>query len=219
MLAESLISTELIPLQTSDYGATALEMMGEFYVRHLPIVNNKQLLGLISEDDILDYDVNEAIGSYSLSLMRPYVYEGEHLYEVMRILAEKRLTVVPVIDREHNYLGVVTMDDLLQYFSSTHAFREPGSIIVLEVSNRDYSLAEIARIAESENARLLSAFISSKPDSPLIDVTIKLNKQYVQSVIATFLRYDYTIKASFNEVDYLDSLKERFDSLMSYLNV
>lgn len=219
MLAESLISTELIPLQTSDYGATALEMMGEFYVRHLPIVNNKQLLGLISEDDILDYDVNEAIGSYSLSLLRPYVYEGEHLYEVMRILAEKRLTVVPVVDRDHNYLGVVTMDDLLQYFSSTHAFREPGSIIVLEVSNRDYSLAEIARIAESENARLLSAFISSKPDSPLIDVTIKLNKQYVQSVIATFLRYDYTIKASFNEVDYLDSLQERFDSLMSYLNV
>jgi CBS domain-containing protein len=219
MLAESLISTELIPLQTSDYGATALEMMGEFCVRHLPIVNNKQLLGLISEDDIMDYDVNEAIGSYSLSLQRPYVYEGEHLYEVMRILAEKRLTVVPVVDRDHNYLGVVTMDDLLQYFSSTHAFREPGSIIVLEVSNRDYSLAEIARIAESENARLLSAFISSKPDSPLIDVTIKLNKQYVQSVIATFLRYDYTVKASFNEVDYLDSLQERFDSLMSYLNV
>ena len=74
MLAESLISTEIIPLQTSDNGATALEMMSDFYVRHLPIVNNKQLLGLISEDDILDYDVNEAIGSYSLSLIRPYVY-------------------------------------------------------------------------------------------------------------------------------------------------
>ncbi|GAB5553117.1 MAG: CBS domain-containing protein [Saprospiraceae bacterium] len=219
MLAESLISTDLIPLRTSDYGATALEMMGEFYVRHLPIVNNKQLLGLISEDDILDYDVNEAIGSYSLSLMRPYVYASEHLYEVMRILAEKRLTVVPVVDQDHNYLGVVTMDDLLQYFSSTYSFREPGSIIVLEVSNRDYSLSEIARIAESENARILSAFITSKPDSPLIDVTIKLNKQHVQSIMATFLRFDYTIKASFNEVDYLDSLQERFDSLMSYLNV
>lgn len=219
MLAESLISNELIPLQTSDNGSTALEMMSDFYVRHLPIVNNKQLLGLISEEDILDYDVNEAIGSYSLSLIRPYVYRNEHLYEVMRLLADLRLTVVPVVDRDNNYLGVVTMDDLLQYFSSTYAFREPGSIIILEVNNRDYSLAEIARIAESENARILSAFITSKPDSPIIDVTLKLNRQYIQNMIATFLRFDYTIKASFNEVDYLDSLQERYDSLITYLNV
>ncbi|HKK75555.1 MAG TPA: CBS domain-containing protein [Saprospiraceae bacterium] len=219
MVAESLISTELIPLQTSDFGATALEMMSEFYVRHLPIVNNTQLLGLISEDDILEYDVNEAIGSYSLSLARPYVYRGEHLYEVMRILAEKRLTVIPVVDKEHNYMGVVTLDDLLQYFSGNYSFREPGSIIVLTMSNRDYSLAEIARIVESENARILSAFVTSQPNSPIIDVTLKLNKQHTQNIIATFLRFDYQVKASFNEVEYLDSLQERYDSLMSYLNV
>ena len=219
MIAEQLISNEIIPLQTSDNGATALEMMSDFYVRHLPIVNNKELLGLISEDDILDYDVNEAIGSYSLSLIRPYVYRGEHLYEVMRLLAEQKLTVVPIVDRDKNYLGVISMDDLLQYFSNNFSFREPGSIIVLEVSNRAYSLGEIAKIVESENARILSAFVTARPDSPIFDVTIKLNRNHIQNIIATFLRYDYTIKASFNEVDYLDSLQERYDSLMSYLNV
>jgi len=219
MLAESLISTEIIPLQTSDFGATALEMMSEFYVRHLPIVNNKQLLGLISEDDILNHDVNEAIGSYSLSLLRPYVYNHEHVYEVMRILAEMRLSVVPVVDRENNYLGVITMEDLLLYFSSTSAFHEPGSILVLEMSNRDYSLSEIARIVESENATILSSFITSRVGSPIIDVTLKLNSQHLQKVIATFLRYDYTIKATFNEIEYLDSLKDRYDSLIAYLNV
>lgn len=219
MVAESLISTEIIPLQTSDFGATALEMMGEFYVRHLPIVNNKELLGLISEDDILDYDVNEAIGAYSLSLARPYVHRGEHLYEVMRILAEQRLTVIPVVDKAHNYLGVVTLEAVLQYFSANYSFREPGSIIVLSMSNRDYSLAEIARIVESENARILSAFVTAQPNDPTIDVTLKLNKQHIQSIIATFLRFEYQIKASFNEIEYLDSLQERYDALMSYLNV
>ncbi|MEO0338468.1 MAG: CBS domain-containing protein, partial [Bacteroidota bacterium] len=183
------------------------------------IVNNKELLGLISEDDILDYDVNEAIGSYSLSLIRPYVYRGEHLYEVMRLLAEQKLTVIPIVDKDKNYLGVVSMDDLLQYFSSNFSFREPGSIIVLEVSNREYSLGEIAKIVESENARILSAFVTARPNSPIFDVTIKLNRNHIQNIIATFLRYDYTVKASFNEVDYLDSLQERYDSLMTYLNV
>lgn len=219
MLAESLISNNIIPLQTSDAGATALEMMSEFYVRHLPIVNNKQLLGLVSEDDILDHDVNEAIGSYSLSLLRPYVYQHEHVYEIMRTLAEMRLSVVPVVDDDQNYLGVVTIEDLLQYFSSTTSFHEPGSIVILEMSNRDYSLSEIARIVESENTSILSAFITSRAGSPIIDVTLKLNRQHVQSIIASFLRFDYKVKATFNEVDYQDTLKDRYESFIAYLNV
>ena len=63
MIAEKLISNSLIPLRTSDTGEEALGMMSDFYVRHLPIVNNQQLLGVLSEDDILDFDATEAVGS------------------------------------------------------------------------------------------------------------------------------------------------------------
>ncbi len=219
MVAESLISNVIIPLRTSDTGDEALSMMNDFYVHHLPIVNNEQLLGVISENDILNYDANEAVGSYSLSLRRPYVNAKDHIYEVMRQLALGELSVIPVVDDENNYLGVVTQEDLLRYFASTFSFAEPGSIIVLEINKRDYSLAEIARIVESENATILSNFITSQPDSLKMEVTIKVNRQNIQSIIATFQRFDYLIKASFNESEYIDSLKERYDSLMSYLNV
>ncbi len=219
MVAESLISNVILPLRTSDTGDEALSMMDDFYVRHLPIVNNQQLLGLISESDIFNFDAKEAVGSYSLSLRRPYVNSRDHIYEVMRQLAQGDLSVIPVVDDENNYLGVVTQEDLLNYFATTFSFTEPGSIIVLELDKRDYSLAEIARIVESENAVILSNFITSRPDSLKMEVTIKINRQNLQSVIATFQRFDYLIKASFNEAEYLDSLKERYDSLMSYLNV
>ncbi len=219
MVAESLISNVILPLRTSDTGDEALSMMDDFYVRHLPIVNNEQLLGLISENDILNFDAHEAVGSYSLSLIRPYVNAGDHIYEVMRQLAQGDLSVIPVVDDENNYLGVVTQEDLLNYFATTFSFTEPGSIIVLELNKRDYSMAEIARIVESEGAVILSTFITSRPDSLKMEVTIKVNRQNIQSIIATFQRFDYLIKASFNEVEYMDSLKDRYDSLMSYLNV
>ncbi len=219
MVAESLISDVIIPLRTSDTGDEALGMMDDFYVRHLPIVNNEQLLGVISENDILNFDAHEAVGSYSLSLRRPYVNAKDHIYEVMRQLAQSDLSVIPVVDNENNYLGVVTQEDLLHYFATTFSFTEPGSIIVLEINKRDYSLAEIARIIESESAIILSNFITSQPDSLKMEVTIKVNRQNIQSIIATFQRFDYLIKASFNESEYVDSLKERYDSLMSYLNV
>jgi len=219
MIASSLLSQSIIPLKTSDSGEEALSIMSDFYVKHLPIVNNEQLLGLISEDDILNNDIAEAVGSFSLSMSRPYVKEGNHIFEVMSIMNEFKLTVIPVVDADDNYLGLISQDDLLRFFATIGSFTEPGSIIVLEMSKQDYSLSQIARIVESENAAVLSSFITTNLDSTKIDVTVKINLQDVSAVLATFQRFDYSIKASFQESEYFDSLKDRYDSLMSFLNI
>ncbi|MCI4648742.1 CBS domain-containing protein [Phaeodactylibacter sp.] len=219
MTAQQLISDSIIPLRTSETGDTALGIMNDFYVRHLPIVNDKQLLGLISEEDILEHDAHEPVGSYQLSLIRPYVKHNDHLYEILRLIAEYHLTLIPVVDEEENYIGLITMEDVLQYFTKTASFSEPGSIVVLEMSRHDYQLSQIAQIVESENAAVLSAFITTSLDSIRVDVTIKINRQNIQNILATFERYEYEVKASFNEIEYLDSLRDRYDSLMAYLNV
>ncbi|MCB0707554.1 MAG: CBS domain-containing protein [Saprospiraceae bacterium] len=221
MIAANILSNNMIPLRTSDTGDEALSIMSDFYIKHLPIVNDKQLLGLLSEDDILENDVSEPIGSYHLSLQYPYVREDNHLYEVMRLIAELDLTVIPVVDRNQNYIGMISLQDLLNYFAQTGSFTEPGGIIVLEVQRRDYSLSEIARLVESEQAAILSSFISSSLDASqsLVHVTIKVNRQHTSSIVATLQRFGYEIKATFGEREMLDGLQERFDSLMSYLNV
>lgn len=219
MVAENLITTAILPLRTSDSGEEALSIMDDFHVRHLPIVNNKQLLGLISDDDILLHNVEDAVGSYALSLKRPYVKDNDHIYEVMRLLASHHLTVIPVVDVDNDYLGMITQADVLNYFATTASFAETGSIVILEMNRRDYSMAEISRIVESEGAVILSSFITSSQDSFKMEVTIKINRQNIQNIISTFERFNYEIKASFNELEYLESLQERYDSLMSYLNV
>jgi len=193
--------------------------MNDFYVKHLPIVNNTELLGLISEDDILDHDVEEAVGSYKLSITRPYVKSSDHIYEVLRLVSDYQLTTIPVIDDENQYLGLISQEDLLRFFASIGSIKEPGSIIVLEMSKRDYSLAQLARIVESESAVILSSFITSVGDSTQIDVTLKINRPEIHRLIASFERFDLHVKASFQEAAYFDTLKDRFDSLMSYLNV
>ena len=193
--------------------------MNEFGVRHLPIVNNKQLLGLISEDDILNFDVEEAVGSYRLSTFRPYVKESDHLYEVIKVLSQQKLTLMPVINVDEEYVGLISQEDLIHYFARIGSFTESGSIVVLAVNRRDYSLVEIARIVESEGAVILSSFVTSNLDSMSIDVTLKINRPDLGSIIATFNRFEYTIKATFSEEQYHDTIKERYDMLMSYLNV
>jgi CBS domain-containing protein len=219
MIANELISQTVSSLRTSDLGEEAITMMNIFHVKHLPIVNNEQLLGVISEEEILRNDLDEAIGSYSLSMRKPYAHAEDHVFEVMSVMAENNLTVIPIINQDADYVGLITQDDIIQYYAKSFSFTENGSIIVLKTRKRDYSLAEISRIIEMENATILSSFLTKSPDSDDILVTLKLNVQDLQRIIATLERYDYTIKATFAETEYIDSLKERFDSLMHFLNV
>lgn len=204
---------------TSDTGEEAVTMMNIFHVKHLPIVNNEHLLGLISEDDIYTEDMEEAVGSYQLGLARPFCYENDHIFEVMSKMAESKLTVVPVVDESEKYMGLITQNDLMIYYANSFSFSEPGSIIVIETTRPNYSMAELSRIIEGEGAAVLTSFLTNVPDSNTIMVTIKINRQEVQQIISSLNRFEYTVKASFSEEEYVDSLKERYDSLMSYLNV
>ncbi len=219
MIARDLISEDIVSLKTSNTGEDALTLMSDYHVRHLPIVNNKQLLGLISEEEIFEYDANEAVGSYLLKMHHPYVHDRDHIYDIMRLLNEYRLTVIPVVDKDNNYLGVVSLPDLLKYFAESASFSEPGSVIVLTVNKHDYTLSQIARIIESEGAIILNSFITSSPDSTELEITLKINRSDISSILATFTRFGYDITASFSESEYMDSLQEHYDSLMTYLSV
>ncbi len=221
MIARELISETVPPLKTTDTGNKALSWMHDFHVRHLPVVKDDQFLGLISEEDILNHNAPEQqLSEHPLPLNRPVVVnELEHLYEVIKLAVSLSLTLIPVTNADDKFLGVITLESLLQYFAESGSLTEPGTILVLEMNKRDYSLSEIARIVESEGASILSSYISSKPTSSFIEITLKLNRKEINRIVATFERYDYKVKASFQESDYMDSLKERYDALMSYLNV
>lgn len=219
MIAEEISSQILAPLDAKDTGEEALTIMNVYHVKHLPIVKDKLILGLISEEDILNNNTDEPIGDYQIRNNDIFVSKSDHLFEVMSKMAESRLSVIPVIDEEEKYFGLVTQDDLIQYFASSFAFTEPGSIVVIETNKGNYSLAEISQIVESEQITILSSFVTAVPDSTTIYVTLKLNKRDIQSVIASLERYEFVIKASFTRSENTDGLKDRYDSLMKYLSV
>ncbi len=221
MLAKDLISDVIPALKTSDNGQKALYWMDIFRISHLPIVNNEDFLGLISDKDIYDLNMSEEpIGNHTLSLFSPYVTDSQHVYEVMELASRMMLTVVPVLDQNNRYLGLITLTDLLHYFADMAAIKQPGGILVLEINASDYSLTQIAQIVESNDAKILSMYISSHSLSTKMEVTLKINRQDLTSIIQTLNRYNYIIRASFMNDDDMDSLYEnRYDLFMKYLNI
>ena len=221
MLAKDLISDTVPSLRTSDTGLKALSWMDIFRISHLPIVNNTEFLGLISDKDIYDLNMaDEPIGNHTLSLSRPFVTANQHIYEVIQLASELKLSIIPVLDDDKKFIGVITLQDLMHFVAELAALKQPGGIIVLELNVNDYSLSQIAQIIESNDAKILSLYVSSPADSTKMDVYIKINSTDLTSIIQTFNRYNYNIKASYQDNEKLDTLyNNRFELFMKYLNV
>lgn len=204
----------------TDSAVKALNWMEEFKVAHLPVLKNGNFVGVVSESDILDMmDLDKTLDVLFQHLPRPYVLADDHLYQVLARISELKLTVMPILDAEEKYLGCTSVQHLMTLIANTGSIKENGGILVLEMASSDYSMAEIAQIVESNDAKILSSYIMSSPDSTNIEVTLKINKVELDRIIRTFERYDYIIKATFQRSNYQDDVQFRYDALMNYLNL
>jgi acetoin utilization protein AcuB len=122
------------------------------------------------------------------------------------------------LDDKLNYLGLISINTMVEYMANITSVSHPGGIILLEIGNRDNSLAHIAQIVESDNAQVLSSYTDVIPDSTKMMVTLKINKTDISQIVASFLRYDYTILATYNSSIQNDGNSDRFDALMNYLS-
>jgi acetoin utilization protein AcuB len=218
MRAIELITEEIPPLTHTDTGEKALRWMDELKVSHLPVLKNGNFVGVLSESDVLDkMDLDETLDKLFDHLPRPYVFDHVHIYEVLAKIAEHRVSVLPILDSNEKYLGCTSVYHLLTLIANTGSIRETGGILVIEMNAVDYSMAKIAQIVEGNNAKILSSYIMTSPDSTKIEVTLKINQIELSSIIRTFERYDFVIKASFQKSDVDDDMQNRFDALMNFL--
>jgi len=221
MTAIELISDAIIPLVLTDKVSIALKLMDENRISHLPVVDQNKFQGIISDDILLVAENdNDPIAGFSSYFKRYYVNQSEHYYAAMRNMSDQKLSIIPVIDDANNYLGSITGEDLLVAITEILSVKNPGGIIILDVAQNDFSLAEIARLVESNDTKILSTGVRSVPGSANLQVTLKLNKMNIEPVIQTFNRFEYIIDAYFgdNQKDE-ELLRERYNSLIQYLNV
>ena len=223
MVAEELI-TESIPTVTLDeIGSKVLTLMEIFRVSHLPVVVGKEYFGVVSDKDIYDAEnFDEKIEKYlSPILLQPHVHINQHIFEVVGVALGCGVSIIPVLEEDHSYRGSITRTDLAFKLTELFSSNEPGGIIVLEMTDINYSLSQIAQIIEGNDARILSLYVHRpSASSKELDVTIKVNVVELSGIIQTFTRYDYLIKATYMDQSQMKTLfDDRYDQFMRYINV
>ena len=221
MQAYEFINNLIPPLKLSDKSGMALSWMEEIRTDILPVTDQGKFLGLIREEMI--FDLNNAdtpISEIPLDNLNCWVFSDKHIYDVLRVGAEQRSNIVAVLSRENVYLGVVTMEDSIAAFADSLSIQSQGSVLVLSLYMTDYSLAEISRIVETENTKVLSSFITSDPlDDAKIKLTLKLDKPELRHIKATLERFGYKILDHYQEETGVSSEEDRIGNLLRFLDI
>src|SRR5690606_22202294 len=221
MQAYQYINKMIPPLKLTDKVEMGLTWMEELRTNILPLVDDGQFKGLITDEMLYDLNNPElSIGEVLLDNAGCYVFLEKHIYDVSKVSSEFHLTMVAVLDREFAYQGVVTIEDAITAFADTISIQTEGSVLILSMLMTDYSLYDIARIIESENAKVLSSFINSDPlDEEKIKVTLKIDKPELRHIRATLERFGYQVINHYQEEVGISGEQDRLGNLMRFLDI
>ncbi len=221
MIAEELINKMIPALKFTDTAEKAIIWMEELKTNQLPVIDNRLFKGLISEDIILESnDLDRKIGDFILSSENCYVNEDQHLFDIIRLAQECESELVAILSNDGKFMGVSRHEDTMKAFSNTLTVQGQGGILVLEMRYIDYSMAEISRLIESDDAKILGSYLSQNhKDKDFVYVTLKLNKEDLTTVVATLERFDFKIIAKFHESNTVETERERLDNLLNFLNI
>ncbi len=217
-LSEYVIN-DIKPLNSSGKVSDLQLLFNQLTYSHIPIKDeNGVFLGSFFETDAHCFESDKAISEYLYAVESFFVRNTTLWLDVLESFAQNTTNIMPVLDDQNNYLGYYELNDILSLFSESPFFFEIGGVLVVEKGNNDYSFSEICQIVESNNGKLLGAFIS-KTKNDIVQITIKIGNTGLNDIIQTFRRYGYNIVSGHEEDSYIENLKERSDYLNKYLNM
>ena len=220
MLAKDMINLMIPPLKLTDASQVALNWMEEFRLSQLPVVDQQRYCGMITDEQIIETnDTSLKVSSYNLDYKDLKISPETHYLDLLKNADQYKVSLLPVIDSEGIYQGVVSVNDISSALAQMLNSYGPGGIIVLYLKERDYSLSQISRLVESNDTKILSSFVNTDNNVEYLKLTLKLNKTDVSRVIATLERHEYRVIAQFQEGETVDKDKDRLDLLLKYLNI
>ena len=116
-------------------------------------------------------------------------------------------------------MGVITQKILNENIARFIGAEQNGAIIVLSISPYQYSLAEMSRLVETNNAQILQLNSFFEPATGAMIITLKINQEEASAIISTFERYDYQVLHYFGKSPLHNDIESHYNHLMNYLDV
>ncbi len=219
MLPSLHIDHSVPALKLIDSIQVGLDLMDEYKIYQLPVVEGKKYLGYVSEDGLLNATV-DSIDELVIAGEKQFVSDMDSLYASLKKMIAFNLSSLAVLSTENHYLGVITTHSIIRAFEGVSSIRSEGGVFSIIVSQNDYSLSELSRIIESNGYKVLSVELLTIEDDPLkIEVVFKLNSQDLSTALSALERHGYQINLKFGSYNQDRDNRDRLDHLIKLMNL
>ncbi len=218
MNTQQYIINDIEPFNVTTNILEVQNVFNQLTYSHIPVLKEGVYQGCISENDAHCFEGTKQISDQVYSLEPFFVRDSTNWLDILEAFALHNSNIMPVLSEDNKYLGYYELTDIMYLFNNTPFLNEAGGIIVVEKGPKEYSFSEICQIVESNDAKILGAFIS-KMNRETAQVTIKIGHTGMNSIVQTFRRYGYIVVSSHDEDKFLEDLKDRSNYLDKYLNI
>lgn len=169
MLVEEIMKTDVHTLRSDQTVLDVLNLFEEKRIRHVPIVEEDKVVGIVTDRDLKDalpsrFTVSpkgvpfqkkiEEIMTKNPVTSHPL----DFVEEVALLFYEQKIGCLPVISN-NKLVGILTETDLLYTYIELTGAHQPGSQIEIKVKNRSGILYEVSKVFQAQNINILSVLV------------------------------------------------------------
>jgi acetoin utilization protein AcuB len=219
MFCDQIMTYDIQPVSVHDKVSVALAAMEALHLRQLPVVEGDKYLGMIEEDDLMDENPDTTLLELADTLIGTAVRGNDYFLVAVKACHLYELDIVPVSNERQEFEGVIPKDALFRQLAKITGSDEYGSLVVLEMERKDYAPGLFNRLVESNDALITQMNSWADPSNNLMSVVIRINKEEISDVVASFQRHGFTIRYYLGEELFRNELQSNLDHLMNYLNM
>lgn len=197
----------------------ALEMMDMQHTEYAVVLDGLQYKGIVELVDLEEADATSELISLESYFIHAQVKSNDHFLQALRVRTKFNIDIVPVLNEKNEWEGAIESDKLIDQTALLVGASSNGAFIVLETPHHDYAPGEINRLVESNDCMIMQLNTIADPVNGLLQIIIRVNKEEISDLIATFQRHEYTVLYYYGEEAFDNTLQNNLDHLLNYLNI
>jgi acetoin utilization protein AcuB len=196
MLVRKKMQKNPITITKDERMTTARKILKEKHIRHLPVVDGKKLIGLVTNMDIRKAEASPATSLEIRELH--YLLDKITVAEIMTrnvitiapdisieeattLLHDNSIGCLPVVE-DGNLVGILTENDVMKILIDVMGMNEKGSRIEILADDTPGALADITRIIKEHNVNIISVVTDSADEPSKRLVVFKLKTFYFEPI-------------------------------------
>lgn len=217
MFIKDYISKDYPAFNFSDSIEYASEFAKDFGYSHIFVKSKGVFAGALSQS-FLEESPEGTLQSLEIHFEKFAIREDGNILDTVKLFHIFNSNIVPVIGTTEKYLGYISCDDIFSEFSKYPLFSENGAILTIQTTSKHYSFTEIAKIIESNNAKMYGCYVSAINEDNF-QLTMKISSDNLSSIDETFERYGYNVVHKHYNDEKEDLLKDRFGFLQKFIEI